>query len=366
MILTVETKHDLKRFIYFAKDLYFDDPHYIYPLFSILFKELKHEVLETSNYTSILSLDANDKIQGRLLYRMEHNPKTDQMICYWSYFDVIDSNEVTTELFSYMENDMKSHHVFYSEGSFIPYDPDNRRGILVQGFDEDPVIFTSYNKPYIPQLLENYGFTKSRDTYSLHTEDSKTGAKRLESFSKFFERKYSIDIDYINFKAIDSEIRDIHEILTDADHDIIYQDVPSIDLINSVAENLRMFLDKRIILIAREHETRKPVGFFFCLLDYNQVFKKMKGKIRPLKMLLGKRKITKVRGMMQYVIPQYQKTGLIGYIYNRIYQEFMNMGITDFEAGTIMESNKDALTTFSMFGGTIGKIYRIYGKEVSK
>lgn len=366
MIKKIQNKKDLKRFIYYVKDLYKDDQHYIYPLFSILYKELKQEVLIKQAYTAILSLDENEKIQGRLLYQMSYNPKLEKQVCYWSYFDAINSNKVTEELFAYMEHDMKEHNVYYSEGSFTPYDPDNRRGILVQGFESDPVIFTSYNKSYIPKLLETYGYTKSRDTYSIKPEDSEDGAKRLEKFSTFFERKYKIDVDYVDFKHIDSEIADIHKILTAADHEIIYQEAPSIDLIKSVAVNMRMFLDRRIIMIAREHDTRKPIGFFFCLLDFNQVFKKLKGKVRPIRMLLGKRSITKVRGMMQYVIPQYQKTGLLGYIYKKIYDEFMKMGITEFEAGTIMESNETALTTFSMFNGKMANIYRIYGKEITK
>jgi len=366
MIKKIQNIKDLKRFIYYAKDLYHDDPHYIYPLFSILKKELKQEVLLKKTYTAILYQNEENQIQGRLLYQISFNPKTNRNICYWSYFDAINSDDVTKALFEFMENDMKAHDVFYSEGSFTPYDPDNRRGILVQGFDSDPVIFTSYNKEYIPTLLETYGFSKSRDTFSIKPEDSEDGAKRLERFSQFFERKYNIDVDYINLNQVDREIKDIHEILSAADHEIIYQEIPSIDLIKSVAENMKMFLDKRIIMIAREHDTRKPVGFFFCLLDFNQVFKKLKGKIRPIRMILGKRKITKVRGMMQYVIPQYQKTGLLGYIYKKIYDEFMKMGITEFEGGTIMESNESALTTFSMFNGKIANIYRIYGKEISK
>lgn len=366
MIKKIQNSKDLKRFIYYVKDLYKDDPHYIYPLFSILYKELKQEILIKQAYTAILSFDENEKIQGRLLYHLSYNPKADRHVCYWSYFDAINSDTVTQELFACMERDMKEHEVFYSEGSFTPYDPDNRRGILVQGFDSDPAIFTSYNKSYIPKLLENYGYIKSRDTYSVKPENSDEGAKRLEKFSKFFERKYNIDVDYIDLKHVDSEINDIHEILMAADHEIIYQETPSVDLIRSVAKNMKMFLNKRIIMIAREHDTKKPVGFFFCLPDYNQVFKKLKGKVRPIRMLLGKRSITKVRGMMQYVIPKYQKTGLLGYIYKKIYDEFIKMGIKEFEAGTIMESNEVALTTFSMFNGKIANIYRIYGKEITQ
>ncbi|MBI9009388.1 MAG: hypothetical protein JEZ05_05090 [Tenericutes bacterium] len=363
MIKKVETKKDLKKFIFYVKELYKDNPHYIYPLFFVLLKELRKEVLKNNNYTALLSIDDLGKIQGRLLYRFEKNVKENREVAYFSYFDAINSKEVTKELFSYMEDDMKKLNISHSEGSFTPYDPDNRRGVLINSFDKDPVIFTTYNMYYIPALLEDYGYSKKTDTYCVITEDTENNQKRLNTLGNFFERRYKIDVDYINFKNIDKEIEDIHRILNEADNEHIYQEVPSIELIRSVADSMRLFLDKRIIRIARERETGRPIGFCFCLLDFNQVFKKLKGKVRPIRMLLLKRKITKVRGMMQYVIPKYQGTGMIGYIYKKIFDEFQIMGIKEFEAGTMMEGNDKPLASFNKFGGKISKTYRIYGKE---
>ncbi|XMB72110.1 hypothetical protein RJI07_08375 [Mycoplasmatota bacterium WC30] len=366
MILKVETKHDLKRFIYYVKDLYKDNPHYIYPLFYILFKELKKEVLKDQTYTAILSLNENSNVQGRLLYTMEYNEKEKRYSCYYSYFDTIDSQEVCDELFGYMEADMRKNNVFHSEGSFTPYDPDNRRGILVDGFDSDPVIFTSYNMDYYQKLIEANGYSKKVDTYSIIPVRTEKNIKRLNTLSSFFERRYNVDIDFIDFKNLDRDISDIHTILTEADNEIIYQEAPSIDLIKDVAENLKLFLDRRIAIIARERENRRPIGFAFCLLDFNQVFKKTKGRIFPIRFLLYKRKITKARGMMQYVVPKYQGTGLLGFMYKIIYEQFEILGINKFEAGTMMEGNTKALNTFSKFGGKIAKTYRIYGKDLTK
>jgi len=365
MITKVENKKDLKRFIYFVKDLYRNDPHYIYPLFYILKKELIQEVLKKKDYTAIMSVNNSGQIQGRLLYRMEYNPKEDRDVCYFSYFDSIDSQAVTEELFQYMENDMLDHNVYYSEGSFTPYDPDNRRGILIKGFETDPIIFTSYNKDYYQTLLEQHGYEKVHDTFTVKPVINETTTKRLNTLGRFFDKRYDIDVDYIDFKSLDSEIADIHKVLLEADNEHIYQETPSIELIRSVAENLKLFLDKRIIRIAREHDTKKPIGFCFCLLDYNQVFKATKGRLNPLKLLFAKKYITRVRGMMQYVIPEYQGTGLIGYIYKKIFDEFDNMGITEFEAGTMMEGNDKPVRAFDKFGGKISKTYRLYGKELN-
>ncbi len=364
MIVKVNNKRDLKRFIYFVRDLYKDDPHYIYPLFFVLKKELKEQVLLTKTYTAILSVDS-DKVQGRLLYTMEYNNKLNKKVCYFSYFDAIDSVAVAKELFDQMEKDMRENKVFYSEGTFTPYDPDNRRGILVDGFDSDPVIFTSYNYPYYGKLLEECGYGKVHDTFSVKPVFNEEYRIRLERFAEFFDKRFSVRVDYIDMNNIDKEIADIHQILEEATHDIIYQEAPSIDLIRDVAVNLKSFLNPRIIRIAREEETNLPIGFCFCLEDYNQVFKATKGKLNIIKFLIARRKINRARGMMQYVVPKYQNSGLIVYIYQKIYDEFKIMGINDFEAGTMMEDNFKSVRSFFKFGGAINKTYRIYGKELN-
>jgi hypothetical protein len=363
MIINIENKKDLKRFIYFVKDLYKDDPHYIYPLFYVLKRELLELVLTRKTYKALLCIK-EEKVVGRLLYTFEHNPKLEKDVCYFSYFDAIDSQEVTDELFEYMERDMRDRDVTYTEGTFAPYDPDNRRGVLVNGFDSDPIIFTSYNYDYYQKLLENKGFKKVHDTFSVKPVWTDQNIKKLNTLGKYFERRSDISVDYIDFKELDREIEDIHKILEAATTDVIYQEAPSIELIRSVAVNMKSFLNPKIIRIAREKSTGNPIGFCFCLEDYNQVFKKIKGKLNIIKFLLARRHITRVRGMMQYVVPKYQNTGLIGYIYYKIFEEFKTMGITDFEAGTMMEGNPKAVQSFSAFGGDINKTYRIYGKEL--
>lgn len=365
MIRPVENRKGLKRFVYFVKDLYEGEKHYIYPVFYILLKELQKKVLDEKTYKAILMYRDNE-IKGRLLYTFEFNKKINKLVCYFSYFDFINDQDVFNELAGYMEKDMLANNISYSEGSFTPYDPDNRRGVLVKGFDDDPVIFTSYNYPYYQVLYENYGFLKAHDTFSLKPEPSEENYKKLGLLAQFFERRFEVELSPINLKKIDQEVKDIHEILIEATTEDIYQEAPSIDLIKAVAENLKLFLYPDIIIIAREKETMKPIGFAFCLLDYNQIFKLTNGKINIFKLLRPLKYINRSRGMMQYVVPKYQNSGLIGYMYFKIFNAYKRMGITDFEAGTMMETNPKAFKAFGKFGGEIKKIYRIYGKEITK
>jgi hypothetical protein len=363
MIVEVNNKKDLNRFIYFVKELYKNDKYYVYPIFYSLKKELGKIVLHDKTYKAILCMK-DQEVVGRLLFTYDYSKKQDKKICYYSYFDAINDNSVVKELFNFMEKDMKKHKIDYSEGTYSPFDPDNRRGIMIKGFNELPSIFTSYNYEYYSDLLEDYGFTKAIDTVLINAMVDHNSKKRLNTFSKFFLRKNDVRIDSLDFKNLDRDLKDIEKILNQATNEIIYQDAPDMELIEETARQMKAFINPTFVKIARENETNKPVGFCLVVPDFNQVLIKTKGKIRPLKMMLLKRKITKARGQMQYIIPEYQNGGLIGHMFKVIFDDFVDAGITEFEAGTMMEDNPKPINAFKKFGGEIIKVYRLYGKEI--
>jgi len=364
MIKTVASVRELNQFIFFIRDLYKADPHYIFPIFYALKRELKKEILIEKHYQAILSYQYT-KLCGRLLFTYKYSEKQKQDICYFSFFDAIDDPAVAFELFAFMESDMKSKNVLYAEGTYTPYDPDTRRGILVDGFDDDPTIFTSYNAPYYGKLLEACGYLKAYDTHALSADITSENDKKLLTLSTYFKNHFDVRVDRLNPKNLDTDIADIHQILEYATTEINYQQAPSIETITQVAKKMKLFINPKLILIARENQTGEPIGFCLVFPDFNQILKKTRGKIKPFFFLTQIKRITRARGTMQYIIPKYQSSGLIGAMYRSIGDAFLEMGITDFEAGTIMEENLRSLHTFDKFGGRIVKTYRIYGKELS-
>ncbi len=366
MILQVNDKRNLNRFIYFIKDLYKNDQNYVFPIFYAQKKELSEIVLKDKSYKAILSVDENDTVKGRLLFTYDYSKKQEKEICYFSYFDCVDDLKVVRELFNHMEKIMGEDNIDYSEGTFSPFDPDTRRGVMIKGFDSMPSVFTSYNYDYYPKLLEEYGFQKAIDTVLLNAQVNQKSKKRLNTFSKFFMRSHDVRVDSLNFKDLKSDLKDIEIILNSATNEIVYQDAPDMELIENTARQMKAFINPRLVKIARENGTNKPVGFCLVMPDFNQVFKVTKGRIQPLRMLYLKRKITRARGQMQYIVPEYQNSGLIGHMFNKIFDDFIACGITDFEAGTMMEDNPKPINAFKKFGGEIIKVYRLYGKEVSK
>lgn len=364
MIEVVSTRHALKRFVLFTKKHYRDTPNYVQPFFRTLIKELTPLVLKQKAYTAIVHKNNSGVIDGRLMYTFDKHKKHDGTVCFFSFFEVIDDEAVANEMFSHMESAMKERGATHCEGVYAPYDPDARRGILVEGFDWEPSIFTSYHKPYYKTIMERLGFDKEHDLVSIGAMANERSIRAAEALGNLAMRRFGGHIDPIDLKHPDNDLQAIHEILQAATTEANYQEAPSIEMLRTVAKEMGPFLEKDLILIAREKDTNRPVGFTMCLPDYNQLFRRMNGRLYLLWFLFGKRHITRVRGMLQYVVPEYQGTGLLGALYAKIYEYFPRHKITDFEAGTILEDNLPSLSAFSRFGLTTRKIFRIYGKDL--
>lgn len=363
MIKVVTNKKELNLFIYYISSLYKDDPYYVFPVFSSLKKELNREVLEEKKYTALLCYK-NNLLQGRILYTIDDNKQLHEKVCFFSFFDCVNDILVCKELFNYIENDMKEKNIKYIEGTYSPYDPDTRRGVLATCFNERPMLFTSYNYAYYNDLLLQTGYVKAYDTVSVKVDLSTLDYKKLSKYHDYVLAKNNIIIESLSWRHINRDLNDVKKIFDLATTEINYQLPPSIKVIRGFLMSFGFFINKDLIKIARHAKTKEPLGFCLVLPDYNQIFQKTKGRVLPLTLLRNKKKITAARGMLQYVIPKYQTSGLIGCMFCDIYETFKRYGITSFEGGTIMEDNLSSIKVLEHFNGYINKIYRIYRKDL--
>ncbi len=363
MIINAKNKKEIKKFIYFIKDLYRNEKNFVYPFFNNQKKELYHYVLKSKEYKA-LYVEENQKIVARVLYTFVYNPKRKEKMCYFSFFDAYNHVNAVKELFNAIALDMKENNISYIEGPFCPYDPETRRGVLTNHYESISSMFLSYNYPYYVTLLEQVGFKKAFDTYTIKKEIDDKAIAISHKFALYSKRRLKVHYDTFQFKNIDKDLRDIHEILKQATNEINYQEAPSLEIIQTFVKKLKFLINPNYAVIAREDETLRPIGFIFVIPDYAEVFLKMKGKLNPIKLFLLKNKITKVRGWLQYVIPEYQGSSLIGGLFDCVISHFKENNIHTFEGGTIMEENRLSLTVFNHYGGEKYKIYRLFGKEV--
>lgn len=364
IVKAVNDKKGIKRFVAFADMIYKGNDKYVPFMKKDLTKTLTRLVLKEKTYTALMVFGRDGAPKGRVLFTVDVNKQLpDKARCgYFFLFECVNEQEAANALLSEMNRRLAADGINYVEGTYWPFDRDNRRGILVKGFDSAPVIFTSYNPEYYAKLLENFGFKKHFDTITFKMVPNENQIERHKRVSRYAESRYDYRVDKMDPKNIDKDIKDVQQIMAEAATDIIYQDAPSVEEIRHIVKQWKSFLDPDFILIARTG-TGRPVGVVMAIPDYFQVFKAMKGKTdlaAMFKYLKYRKKIDAVRAMLQFVVPDFQGKGVNVSLYTELLDSARRKNVRLIEAGTMMENNSHPIEALKAAGGELSKIYRIY------
>jgi hypothetical protein len=128
------------------------------------------------------------------------------------------------------------------------------------------------------------------------------------------------------------------------------------------AKMLKPLLDEHWAFIA-ENADGETVGAALTLPDYNQVFKRMNGRVLPFgwaKFLWYKRKIDRVRVFALGVKREWQHTGVAARFYELHFDSAEITPQTGGEMGWILESNSSMNRAMEGMGGTVVRRYRLY------
>jgi hypothetical protein len=134
----------------------------------------------------------------------------------------------------------------------------------------------------------------------------------------------------------------------------------------SLGSSLKLLVDPAVTSIIEVDG--KPVGVSMGLPDYNPLIKKINGRLFPfgfLTLLLGRRKIKKIRLMSTNVIPEYQRWGLGLVALDRMLPDCLAKGITDAEFSWVLESNHLSRGSLERAGTKRTKTYRLYDRTLS-
>lgn len=364
IVSEINDKKGLKRFVRFADKIYKTDANYVPFMKRDLMRTLNRLVLVEKTYTALMATDSDGTPVARLLFTVDVNKQLpEQADCgYFFMFECVDSQEAADAVLGEMNRRLATKGVDFVEGTYWPFDRDNRRGILIKGFEYPPVIFTSYNPEYYPRLLENFGFEKHFDTLTFEMNPGGAEVDRHRRVSDYAMNKYNFHIDKMCPKKLDRDIEDVQRVMAEAANDIIYQDAPAIDELKHIVQQWKKYLDPDFILIARTGAGR-PVGVVMALPDYFQVFKAMRGKtnlLALLRFLRQRKKIDAVRAMLQFVVPEFQGKGVNVSLYVSLLDAAKRKNIRLIEAGTMMENNNAPVEALKAAGGKLFKVYRIF------
>ncbi len=317
--IKVEKKETKKEFLEFPARLYKNDKNYIRPLdkdIEDVFNKEKNKLFKTGQCERFLFKNEKNETVGKVAVFVNPSYKNEQPTGGIGFFDCINDQKTADYIFDFCKNWLQERGMEAMDGSINFGERDKFWGVLIEGYAE-PLYGMNYNAPYYKELFENYGFQiyfnqlcysrpihaeVSRVFTVMHAKHSKNPAISAKPMRKNQLEKFAKDFTEIYNKAWAGH---------GGGKEIEF------------SKTLKMFKSMKPVI--NEHiswfvyENEKPIAMWMNIPDLNQWFKYLDGKFgifEKLKFLWVKKfkKNEKMVGIVFGVVPEWQRTGIDGYM----------------------------------------------------
>jgi hypothetical protein len=368
-LVEVTNKKTQKDFIQLPKDLYKNHPEWVSPLDSDIsgtFNPQENEAFSRDGKAKRWMLyDASLKAIGRIAAFYNIMPNGKEKECGAGFFECIDKQEAANTLFDAAANWLKEEGFTQMTAPINFGDRDSFWGLMVEGF-KNHAYRENFNYPYYQALFENYGFEK---TIEQSTAEITKGSFNYERFSKIADRVKSnprYEFRSVDWSNVEQVAEDFVHVYNKAwsHHDFF---VPmTLEKIK-----VRMKLMKEIApgdLNIFVYYDGEPVGFQIDVLDVNQIFKHVNGKLNligKLKFLWYRKKVNRVRAIVFGIVPGHHNKGLdLGLImtYYENVRKWPKIKAT--ELAWIGDFNPKMHSMFESMGAKRIKLHYTYAKSI--
>jgi GNAT superfamily N-acetyltransferase len=368
----VTTRRDLNTFIRLPWAIYRNRPLWVPPLkFDVRHRldRSRNPFFEHAEAEYFLAFRDGDPV-GRISahYDRNFNRFQDNEWGMFGWFEARDDPIVAAALLEVAEGWLrdKARDRMVGPLSFSTNDQD--AGVLVEGFDRQPLILNQWTQPYYPALLEGAGLTKAMDLlmWELYVDDRSRVHPAIFRLAEEVKTKHGIDVRPIRKRDLEAEVERFLEVYNEA-WERNWGFVPLTDAeVRHYAKELKPILDENWAYIAEKDD--ETVGAALTLPDYNQVLKHMNGRLFPIgwaKALYWRRKMDRVRVFALGVKAKHQHTGVAAKLYELHFDAAASTPQTGGEMGWILETNKAMNRAMEGMGGRIVSRYRLYEKPLT-
>jgi GNAT superfamily N-acetyltransferase len=242
-------------------------------------------------------------------------------------------------------------------------------GIVIDGFEREPMIKQPWHPPYYQRRFEAAGMTKAMDllTWELYIADRKKVLPILPDIAEQSQTKHGIRLRKMTRRHLRRDLDEFQKVYNAA-WSGNWGFVPySKDDLDAYALDLQLVYDRDWFMVAENDS--EVVAIAITVPDINQVLKKMRGRLLPLGWwyyLNRGRIIDRVRVGFLGVLPEYQHTGVAAALYMEHFDVAERTTRTGGEMGWILETNRAMNRGMEAMGGRIVKRFRVYERVFEK
>lgn len=341
-----------------------NDPQWVPPLLmerKEFFNPGKNPYFQQAEIRCFLAT-RDGKPVGTIAATVDHNQvKAEPGLGLFGFFEFIDDDEVASALWEAASSWLAQQGMTRVRGPFN-FSMNHEFGMLIDGFDTPPMISNPHNQPYYQRIYEEVlGLEKAMDWYAYWLEPGPIPPTIHKITERFMKRNNNVTIREMEMSRWDDEIALVKEIYNDAWEDNwghVHMTDAEIDF---MAKGLKQIIDPKLCYVA--YVDGDPAAVSITLPDFNQIAKKMNGRILPFgwwHFLTGKKKIDAIRIFILGVKKKYQRLPLGAPLYVKTWEEGLRRNVRGAEASLILENNHRMRGALEKLGARVYKTYRVY------
>jgi len=368
-IVRVETKRGLRRFVDvpFRLEGNLRDPVWVPP-----FRLMVHEVLDTRRHPFYREADialflAEDR--GRPLGRIAaienraHNRFAGDRTGFFGFFECVDDGDVASALVDAARGWLAERGLDALRGPVNP-STNYEAGLLVEGFDEHPVLQTPWNPPYYERLLRDAGLAPVKDLlgFKLTVDEVDRVPERVARLAERARERHGFTFRTLDMRNFQADVDICWRIYNEA-WERNWGFVPmSREEFLFVAKEMRQVLYADLAFIAEVEN--EPAGFLLMVRDLNRVFHKIRsGRLTPLsiaRLLIEGRRVDFGRLVALGIRPQFRRGGILPLFLHEVYRRGRAAGATGAEASWVLEDNEQMISPIQAMGMRAYRRWRLF------
>ena len=374
IIRPVSSKHDRNAFVDFVWAVYKDDPAWVPSL-----KTEVHALLDPKQNpwfghgrAALFLATRGGHIVGRIsaqvddLVQVHMEPGLGQ----WGLFEALDG-DAAAALIAQAETWLRSEGMTKALGP-ISISIWDEPGLLIDGFDQPPMVMMGHHRPAYRAWIEAAGYAKAKDLYTYQLDIRIDMVPVIDRLIKAGEKNPRIRIREVDKSKFDSEAAIILNLLNDAWSDN-WGFVPLTEAeIAYAGKKLKPIIYEDLVRIAEVDG--EPAAFMITLPDINELIADLDGRLFPFgwaKLLwrLRKPRTRRVRVPLMGVTKKLQGSRIAGQLAFMLI-EFTRRtcvekyGVHTGEFGWVLEDNQGMMSIAQLPGADINHTYRIYQKTL--
>ncbi len=361
-----QSRSSLRPFVMLPFALYKDDPNWVPPLIGAQLTGLCRQADDPRRF--FLVYDGETPV-ARVMAGIDErlNERLNRKFGYLSLFECAQRPDYARTALDAACAYLREEGMEAVVGPVSPRMDDFSKGLLARGYDGPPVMLNPYNPPYYADYFEKCGFVKHRDFFAYFMRMDEFEQQKLEEIVTRAKQRFGFRVEHVALTKENQErtLQNVARVIREAFPPEWELNVPTYGEIAREVKRLRSFYRPELTVMA--YADKRPIGLVVAFPDYNQVFKKMKGRVLPigwLKYLIGRGRIHGARCSLQFVVPEYQRKGVNTAMFFEAFQGAKALGIQWVEGSTVDETSVSSIANTEKTASHLYRVYREYEKSL--